>query len=175
LSALLVAVLATPVSAVAQANVPANLVVGDGEIAIKAGTDKQIYVAATEGSRVVTITVDPAAVDEFVSESNVLLRLGTRRIPSDVSDHPVLQERTTGRAISLSRRVELASDNSKELTYHFYVSDERLNGFVIVAEPEEAKSVVEALHHAATDVDVPPVDSLPPHPERPLGIPLPDN
>jgi hypothetical protein len=166
---------ASPLCAGAQTNVPANVVVGDGEMVIKTGQDKQIYLAASSGGSVVTITVDPAAVDQFVAEATLLVRLGTRRIPSDVSDHPVLEERTTGRGVSISRNVELASDNTKELTYHFYVSDEKLRGFAMVATPEETKAVLQALHHAAQDVDVPPVESLPPHPERPLGIPLPDD
>ena len=123
------------------------------------------------------ITVDSPATQEFVAEATELIRRGTRKIPADVSDHPVLEERTTGRALSIARNVELQSDNSKELTYHFYVSDDKLRGFAIVATPKEAKSLLAGLASAAKAVDEEgsPGDSEPPHPQRPVGIPLPDD
>jgi hypothetical protein len=154
----------------------ANLNVGDGVFVIKTGPEKQIYIGAGLSDRSVTITVDPPAAQEFVAEATELVSRGTRRIPSDVSDHPVLEERTTGRALSLSRRVELQSDNSKELTYHFYVSDERLRGFTIVATTDEAKAVLAALTSAAQEANQEgaPADSEPSHPKRSIGMPLPN-
>ena len=83
--------------------------------------------------------------EQFVAEAGALVRRGTRKIPADVSDHPVLEERTTGRALSISRKVELESDNSKVLTYHLYVSDERLRGYAIVATSDETKAVLECV------------------------------
>jgi hypothetical protein len=160
----------------AQTTLVANVAVSDGEFVIKTGPEKQIYIGAGSAGRTVIITVDSPATQEFVAEATELLRRGTRKIPADVSDHPVLEERTTGRALSISRRVELQSDNSKELSYHFYVSDDKLRGFTIVATAQEAKAVLAGLTSAAKAVDEEgsPGDSEPSHPQRPVGIPLPD-
>jgi hypothetical protein len=175
-AAISIVVAGSPCRAVAQITTVANLVVGDGVIGIKTSPDKQIYVGVGGAGQTVTITVDPPAAQEFVAEATQLVRRGTRPIPTDVSDHPVLEERTTGRSLSITRRVELESDNSKELTYHLYVSDEKLRGFTIVATADETKAVLAALKSAAhtADAEPSPGDSEPPHPQRPIGIPLPD-
>ena len=145
----------------------ADLVVGDGVMVIKAGTGKLVYIGIGSATTTSTVTVPASAVDEFVAETQTIVRLGTRRLPTQVLDRPVLEEGTTGRALSVTRHIERpqrprAARPSVE--YHFFVSDEHLRGFTIPATPVETKAVLLALHRAARRANAlsAPPDSTPP-------------
>jgi hypothetical protein len=132
----------------AQVRTVANLVVGDAVIVVQASPDKQVYIGVGTDTRTSTVTASATAVDEFVGESEAIVRLGAQPIPKHTIDRPVLQEGATGRSLSLSRLTERQHGVSV-VTYHFYVSDARLAGYVVPATPAEAKAVLLALHRAA--------------------------
>lgn len=132
----------------AQIRTVANLVVGDAVIVVQASPDKQVYIGVGTDTRTSTVTAGATAVDEFVAESEAIVRLGAQPIPKHTIDRPVLQEGATGRALSLSRYVERQHGVSA-VTYHFYVSDARLAGYAVPATPAETKAVLLALHRAA--------------------------
>jgi len=132
----------------AQVHTIANLVVGDAVIVVQASPDKQVYVGVGTDTRTSTVTASAAAVDEFVAESEAIVRRGDQPIPAHTIDRPVLQEGATGRSLSLSRHIEKQKKVSV-VTYHFYVSDARLAGYIVPATPGETKAVLLALHRAA--------------------------
>jgi hypothetical protein len=137
-----------PCRADAQLRTVANLVVGDAVVVLKVGTDKQVYIGIGTDAHTSTVTVSATAVDEFVAESEVIVRLAGRRIPTTTPDRPVLQEGETGRALSVTRHLERAHGTT-EVSYHFFVSDDRLTGYAVPATTAETKAFLLALHRAA--------------------------
>ena len=133
----------------AQVRTVANLVVGDAVVVVQSSPDKQVYVGVGTDTHTSTVTAPATAVDEFVAESEAIVRLGAQPIPAHTIDRPVLQEGATGRSLSLSRLVEHHKHGVPVVTYHFYVSDARLTGYVVPATLEETKAVLLALHRAA--------------------------
>jgi hypothetical protein len=132
----------------AQARTIANLVVGDAVMAVKAGADKHVYVGVSSGTHTSLLTASAAAVDEFVAETEAIVRLGSRPLPTNTIERPELQDPDSGRTLSVTRH--LAREHGPtQVTYHFFVSDERLTGYVVPATPAETKSILLALHRAA--------------------------
>jgi hypothetical protein len=142
--------LAVPTArASAQIHSYANLIVGDGVVAVKAGPGKRVYIgAAGPTSGTVTLNLDALAVDAFVTDAQALVARGTRPIPSHVSDRPEIQETESTRALSITRHVERVH-GAPVLTYHIFVSDEGLAGFTLSATPVETHAVLNACHRAA--------------------------
>ncbi len=132
----------------AQVRTIANLVVGDAVVVVQASSDKQVYIGVGTDTRTSTVTASATAVDEFVAECEAIVRLGAQPIPAHTIDRPVLQEGATGRSLSLSRHIE-KQHRVSVVSYHFYVSDARLTGYVVPATPEETKAVLLVLHRAA--------------------------
>jgi len=132
----------------AQVRTVANLVIGDAVVVVKAGAQKHVYIGVGTDTHTSTVTVTAPAVDEFVAEAQAIVRLGARRIPTHTPDRPVLQEGETGRALSLTRHLERQHDGNV-VTYHFFVSDDKLNGYVVSATTVETKAMLLALHRAA--------------------------
>ena len=145
---LVVLALALPSLARAQTRPVANLVVGDGVVGIKRASDGRVYIGASSGSHTTALTVSAAAAGQFVSDAQALVRLGTRPTPKHVLDQPVLEEDTTGRSLSFTRHVQ-KEHGTPVVTYHFFVADDRLSGFALIASPAEAKSVLAALRNAS--------------------------
>ena len=133
----------------AQVRTIANLVVGDAVVVVQASPDKQVYVGVGTDTRTSTVTAPATAVDEFVAESEAIVRLGAQPIPPHTLDRPVLQEGSTGRSLSLSRHIEKQPHKLPVVTYHFYVSDAKLAGYIVPATVDETKAVLLALHRAA--------------------------
>jgi hypothetical protein len=151
-------------------NVPprtvANLVIGDAAVIIRAATQQHVYVGVATAARTSTVMATAPAVDEFVGETQAIVRLGTRKVPPQVVDRPVLQEGSTGRALSVTRHME-KQKTGIDLSYHFFVSDDRLNGYAVPATPDETKAFLLALHRAArvsNSMSAPPPQPTPPHP-----------
>jgi hypothetical protein len=132
----------------AQARTVANLVVGDAAVVVKASSDKQVYIGVATDAHTSTVTVAAPAVDEFVAEAEAIVRLGARRLPAQMPDRPVLEETATGRGLSVTRHLERVR-GVPNVTYHFFVSDDRLNGYVVSATADETKAMLLALHRAA--------------------------
>jgi len=149
----------------AQLRPVANLVVGDAVVVLKVGADKQVYVGIGTDTHTSTVTATAGAVDEFVAEAEAIVRLGANRIPSTTPDRPVLQEGGTGRALSFSRHLERARHETT-VSYHFFVSDDKLTGYVIPATIGEAKALLLALHRAARAANVPPDTAARGRPKR---------
>lgn len=126
----------------------ANLVIGDGVMVVKAAPAKVVYVGAGSANRTVAFTFDAAAVDEFVAAAQAVVRRGSGALPPHTPDRPVLQELSSGRALSMSRHIE-GHGRSANVSYHFFVADERLSGFTLPANAVETKSILQALHRAA--------------------------
>ena len=144
-----VALVAPAARASAQIHSYANLVVGDGVVAVKAGPGKRVYIgAAGPTSGTVTLNLDALAVDAFVTDAQALIARGTRPIPAHASDRPEIQEAESSRALSVTRHVERVLGASV-LTYHIFVSDEGLAGFSLSATPVEMRSILLACHRAA--------------------------
>lgn len=143
------ALMAPLTPAVAQVRAIANLVIGDGVMVIKAGTEKHVYIgAAGSTTRTVTLTLGAAAVDDFVADAQALVARGTRPFPAHASDRPEIEEAGTTRALSVTRHVDRAH-GAVVLTYHIFVSDDRLGGFPLSATPVEMRSILLAFHRAA--------------------------
>ncbi len=142
--------LAAPLApATAQVRAVANLVIGDGVMVIKAGTGKHVYIgAAGSTTRTVTLTFDAAAVDEFVADAQALVARGTRALPPHTPDRPEIEEAGSARALSMTRHMDRAH-GVVTLTYHLFVSDDRLAGFALRATPVEMRSILLACHRAA--------------------------
>jgi hypothetical protein len=135
--------------AAAQVQPIANLVVGDGVMVVKAGPEKHVYVgAAGADTRTVTLTFDAGAVDDFVGDAQSLVSRGTRPLPAHASDRPEIEESATPRALSVTRHLDRAQ-GAQTVSYHVFVSDDKLGGFTIVATPVEMRSILLALHKAA--------------------------
>jgi hypothetical protein len=132
----------------AQPRTVANLVVGDAAIVVKASSDKHVYIGVATDAHTSTVMVAAPAVDEFVAEAEAIVRLGARRLPAQTLDRPVLEETETGRALSMTRHLERVR-GVPIVTYHFFVSDDRLNGYVVSATADETKAMLQALHRAA--------------------------
>jgi len=144
----------------------ANLVIGDAAVIIRAGSEKHVYIGVATAAHASTVVAVAPAVDEFVGETQAIVRLGTRKIPAQTLDRPVLQEGSTGRALSVTRHVE-KQPSGTELGYHFFVSDDRLNGYLVPATPDETKALLLALHRAArlaNSMSAPPTPPTAPHP-----------
>lgn len=139
----------------AQARTIANLVVCDAVVAVQAATDKQVNIGIGTDTQTSTITASAAAVDQFVAETEALVRLGARPIPPQTPDRPELQDGTTGRALSVTRHIE-RQKHTTVVTFHFFVSDPRLTGYVVPATVTETKAVLLALHRAARAASAPP-------------------
>lgn len=137
-----------PGRAAAQAQPVANLVVGDGVMVIKAATGRHVYVGAGSPTRAMTLTFESAAVDEFVAETQALVLVGAGTIPAHTINRPVLEERGTGRALSVTRHLILIR-GVPHLSYHFFAADERLTGFTLSATPVETKAILQAFHRGA--------------------------
>jgi hypothetical protein len=60
----------------------------------------------------------------------------------------VLQEGDTSGALSLTRHLEHQKEGTI-VTYHFFVSEDKLSGYVVPATTAETKAILLALHHAA--------------------------
>jgi hypothetical protein len=148
-TALVTALAAAPARAAAQVQPIANLVVGDGVMVVKAGPEKHVYVgAAGADTRTVTLTFDAGSVDDFVGDAQALVARGTRPLPAHVSDRPEIQESASPRALSVTRHVARAH-GALTVSYHLFVSDDKLGGFTIVTTPAEMRSILLALHKAA--------------------------
>lgn len=143
-----IAVAALPGRAAPQAQPVANLVVGDGVMVIKASTGRHVYVGAGSPTRAMTLTFESAPVDEFVAETQALVLVGAGTIPAHTINRPVLEERGTGRALSVTRHLVLIRGVA-HLSYHFFAADERLTGFTLSATPVETKAILQALHRGA--------------------------
>gem|GEM_PF-6411999 len=138
-----------PARAAAQVQPIANLVVGDGVMVVKAGPEKHVYVgAAGADTHTVTLTFDAGAVDDFVGDAQALVARGTRPLPTHASDRPEIEESASPRAISVTRHVDRAH-GTQTVSYHVFVSDDKLGGFTIVTTPAEMRSILLALHKAA--------------------------
>jgi hypothetical protein len=144
----LVLALALPSFVRAQARPVANLVVGDGVVVVKTSLDGHVIIGLGSASHTAALSVRKAAVQQFVADAQALVHLGARPTPKHVLDQPVLQEDTTGRGLSLTRHLT-TEHGETVVSYHFFVADERLSGFALVATPAEAKSVLGALRSAA--------------------------
>lgn len=131
----------------AQNRTIANLVVGDDAVVVQAGPDKEVYIGVGTDTRTSTVKALAPAVDEFVAETEAIIRLGARKIPSTTIDRPVLQEGAGGRALSVTRHLD-RQHGVTQVGYHFFVSDS-LSGYVVPATPDETKAVLLALHRAA--------------------------
>ena len=135
--------------ATAQVQPIANLVVGDGVMVVKAGPEKHVYVgAAGADTRTVTLTFDAGSVDDFVGDAQTLVARGARPLPVHASDRPELEESASPRALSVTRHVE-GAHGTQTVSYHVFVSDDKLGGFTIVTTPAEMRSILLALHKAA--------------------------
>jgi hypothetical protein len=149
-----VALTTWPAQVAAQVRTVANLVVGDGVMVIKAGPGKHVYVgAAGAATRTVTLTLDAAAVDDFVVDARALVARGTRPLPPHASDRPEIQETESPRALSVTRHVERAHA-AAVVTYHIFVSDEKLGGFALSTSPVEMQAILLAFHRAARAANV---------------------
>ncbi len=170
------ALAAVPARAAAQVQPIANLVVGDGVMVVKAGPEKHVYVgAAGADTRTVTLTFDAGSVDDFVGDAQVLVARGTRPLPAHASDRPELEESASPRALSVTRHVDRAH-GTQTVTYHVFVSDDKLGGFTIVTTPAEMRSILLALHKAARAAyaaSAPPDTTHHPKPRRPAAHPAP--
>jgi hypothetical protein len=143
------AVVAPLAPAAAQVRPIANLVVGDGVLVLKAGPDKHVYAGvAGADTRTVTLTLDAGAVDDFVADAQVLVARGTRPLAAHASDRPEIQESESTRALSLTRHIDRVK-GQPVLSYHIFVSDDKLDGFTLVTTPVEIRSILLALHRAA--------------------------
>jgi hypothetical protein len=159
--------------AAAQVQPIANLIVGDGVMVVKAGPQKQVYVgAAGADTHTVTLTLDAGAVDDFVGDAQALVARGTRRLPLHTSERPEIEESASPRALSVTRHVERAH-GTQTLSYHVFVSDDKLGGFTIVTTPAEMRSILLALHRAALAASAPPDTAHHPKPHRPAKHPAP--
>lgn len=139
---------AIPAGSPAQARPVANLIVGDGVVVVKSARDGRVYIGAGTAAHTTALVVRGTAAREFASEVQAIVRLGTRRFPPHLMDQPVLQADTTAHALSLTRHLDRVHGRTI-LTYHVFVSDDRLSGFVLVATPTETKALVSALQRAA--------------------------
>jgi hypothetical protein len=92
--------------------------------------------------------LDAAAVDDFVADAQALVARGTRPLPSHGSERPEIQETESARALSVTRHVDRAH-GAPVLSYHIFVSDEKLGGFALSTTPVEIRSILLAFHHAA--------------------------
>jgi hypothetical protein len=141
--------------AAAQIQTVANLIIDDGAMVVKAAPGKRVYVGAASSTRTVTLAFDAGAVDEFVAEAQALAARGAQRLAPRTIDRPVLEEQATARALSMTRQVPHGgSRDPTHLTYHFFVSDDRLGGFTLVATATETKAILLALHRAARAANV---------------------
>jgi hypothetical protein len=167
---------ATVSPAPAQVQPIANLIVGDGVMVVKAGPQKQVYVgAAGADTHTVTLTLDAGAVDDFVGDAQALVARGTRPLPLHASERPEIEESASPRALSVTRHVERAH-GTQTLSYHVFVSDDKLGGFTIVTTPAEMRSILLALHRAARAAfaaSAPPDTTHHPKPHRPAKHPAP--
>jgi hypothetical protein len=136
-------------TAAAQVHPIANLVVGDGVMVLKAGPDKHVYAGvAGADTRTVTLTFDAGAVDDFVADAQVLVARGTRPLAAHASDRPEVQESESTRALSVTRHIDRVK-GAPVLSYHVFVSDDKLGGFTLVTTPVEIRSILLAFHRAA--------------------------
>jgi len=136
-------------TAAAQVRPVANLVVGDGVMVLKAGPDKHVYAGvAGADTRTVTLTFDAGAVDDFVADAQVLVARGTRPLAAHASDRPEIQESESTRALSVTRHIDRVK-GQPVLSYHVFVSDDKVDGFTLVTTPVEIRSILLALHRAA--------------------------
>jgi hypothetical protein len=136
-------------TAAAQVHPVANLVVGDGVMVLKAGPDKHVYAGvAGADTRTVTLTFDAGAVDDFVADAQVLVARGTRPLAAHASDRPEIQESESTRALSVTRHIDRVK-GQPVLSYHVFVSDDKVDGFTLVTTPVEIRSILLALHRAA--------------------------
>jgi hypothetical protein len=162
--------------AAAQVQPIANLVVGDGVMVVKAGPEKHVYVGAAGGyTHTVTLTFDAGAVDDFVGDAQALVARGTRPLAAHASDRPEIEESASPRALSVTRHVDRAQ-GAQMLSYHVFVSDDKLGGFTIVTTPAEMRSILLALHKAARvsyAASAPPDTTHHPKPRRPAKHPAP--
>ena len=143
------ALAAATARAAAQVQPIANLVVGDGVMVVKAGPEKHVYVgAAGADTHTVTLTFDAGAVDDFVGDAQALVARGARPLSAHTSDRPEIEEAASPRALSVTRRVDRAH-GEQTVSYHVFVSDDKLGGFTIVTTPAEMRSILLALHKAA--------------------------
>jgi hypothetical protein len=134
----------------AQIQTIANLVIGDGVMVVKAAPGKRVYVGAASSTRTVTLTFDAGAVDEFVAEAQALVTLGAHRLPPRTIDRPMLEEQPSARALSVTRQVlHGGARPPAHLSYHFFVSDDRLGGFTLAATPAETTAILLSLHRAS--------------------------
>jgi hypothetical protein len=135
--------------AAAQVRPVANLVVGDGVMVLKAGPDRRVYAGvAGADTRTVTLTFDAGAVDDFVADVHALVARGTRPLAAHASDRPEIQESESTRALSVTRHIDRVK-GQPVLSYHIFVSDDKLGGFTLVTTPVEIRSILLALHRAA--------------------------
>jgi hypothetical protein len=146
--AVVIAVAALPGRTAGQAQTVANLVVGDGVMVVKAAAGRHVYVGAGSPTRAMTLTFESAAVDEFVAETQALVLVGAGSIPSHTINRPVLEERGSGRALSVTRHLILIR-GAPHLSYHFFAADERLSGLTLSATPVETRAILQALHRGA--------------------------
>jgi hypothetical protein len=166
----LAAALSAPLPrATAQVQPVANLIVGDGVMVVKAGPGKLVYVGvAGADTRTVTLTFGAGAVDDFVADAQTLIARGTRPLAPHASDRPEIEESESARALSLTRHMERVR-GVQILSYHVFVSDDKLGGFTLVTTPAEIRSIILALHRAARAAyaaSAPP-DTNTHHPPRP--------
>jgi len=140
----------------AQARTVANLVVGDAVMVVQVAADKQVYIGIGTGAHTSALTASAAAVDQFVAETQAIVRFGTRPLPPHLLDRPELQESdSSGQALSVTRHVERIH-RTPELSYHFFVSERRLTGYAVPATLAETKAILQALHQAARLASGPP-------------------
>jgi hypothetical protein len=166
----LAAALSVPLPrAVAQVQPIANLIVGDGVMVVRAGPGKLVYVGvAGADTRTVTLTFDAGALDDFVADAQTLIARGTRPLAPHASDRPEIEESESTRALSLTRPMDRVG-GVQVLSYHVFVSDDKLGGFTLVTTPIELRSIILALHRAARAAyaaSAPP-DTTRHHPHRP--------
>ncbi len=136
-------------NAAAQVRPVANLVVGDGVMVLKAGPDKHVYAGVSgPDTRTATLMFDAGAVDDFVADAQVLVARGTRPLAAHASDRPEIQESESTRALSVTRHIDRVK-GEPVLSYHVFVSDDKLSGFTLVTTPVEIRSILLALHRAA--------------------------
>jgi hypothetical protein len=149
-AAIVAAAVTVPLAtAAAQVRPVANLVVGDGVMVLKAGPDKHVYAGvAGADTRTVTLTFDAGAVDDFVADAQVLVARGIRPLAAHASDRPEIQESESTRALSVTRHIDRVK-GEPVLSYHVFVSDDKLGGFTLVTTPVEIRSILLALHRAA--------------------------
>jgi hypothetical protein len=132
----------------AQARTIANLVVGDAVMVVKAGAERRVYVGVGEGNHTSMLTAAAPAVDEFVAETQAVVVRGTRSLPPHVLERPELQDADSARTLSVTRHLDRQHGVTR-VSYHFFVSDARLSGYVVPATVEETKAILLALHRAA--------------------------